>query len=227
MISDERLREAARKAEESILATLPEPEDCEVTLSPECESKMKKLIRHTNHPIRHRIMKAVACFLLAVLFGGGSVLIFSVEARATFVNWVKEVYETHFAYRLFQSDQDSLSNIVYQPTWVPSDYQMIDESVSDSSSTFVYKNESNKLAIFTCFRDTASSVFQVEREGIEDYTQVSINGISADLYLDPREGEANVLIWTDENEGVMYCISAVFGEDELIKMAESIEKSEY
>lgn len=227
MISDERLREAARKAEESILATLPEPEDCEVTLSPECESNMKKLIRRTDHPIRNRIMKVVACFLLAILLGGGSVLTFSVEARAAFASWVKEVYETHFSYRLFQSDQDYSSNIVYQPTWIPSDYQMIDESVSDSSSTFVYKNDSNKLVIFTCFRNTASSVFQVERDGFETYSQVSINGISADLYLDPREGEANVLIWTDENEGAMFCISAPFGEDELIKMAESVEKEEF
>ncbi len=35
MISDERLREAARQAEEYILASLPEPEDCEATFSPE------------------------------------------------------------------------------------------------------------------------------------------------------------------------------------------------
>lgn len=85
MISDERLREAARKAEESFLASLPEPEDCEATFSPEFERKMKKLIRRTDHPIRYRIMKAVACFLLVVLVGGGSVLALSTEARAAFV----------------------------------------------------------------------------------------------------------------------------------------------
>ena len=67
MISDERLREAARKVEESMLASLPEPEECEATFSPEFERKMEKLLNRADHPIRKRIMKAVACFLLAVL----------------------------------------------------------------------------------------------------------------------------------------------------------------
>lgn len=51
MISDERLREAARQAEKNLLASLPEPEDCEATFSPEFKRKMKKLVRRTNHLI--------------------------------------------------------------------------------------------------------------------------------------------------------------------------------
>ena len=41
MISDERLREAARQAEKDLLASLPKPEDCEATFSPEFKQKMK------------------------------------------------------------------------------------------------------------------------------------------------------------------------------------------
>ena len=51
MISDERLREAARQAEKNLLASLPEPKDCEATFSPEFKRKMKKLVRRTNHLI--------------------------------------------------------------------------------------------------------------------------------------------------------------------------------
>lgn len=51
MISDERLREAARQAEKNLLASLPEPEGCEAIFSPEFKRKMKKLVRHINHPI--------------------------------------------------------------------------------------------------------------------------------------------------------------------------------
>ena len=51
MISDERLREAVRRAEKNLLASLPESEDCEATFSPEFKRKMKKLIRRTDHPI--------------------------------------------------------------------------------------------------------------------------------------------------------------------------------
>lgn len=226
MISDERLRKAAQKVEESMLASLPEPEECEATFSPEFERKMKKLIRRTDHPIRHRIMKAVACFLLVVLVGGGSVLTFNVEARAAFVTWVKEVYETHFIYRLFQSDQESSSNSVYRPTWVPPDFEMISETILDSVSTIVYKNDTNEIVVFTYFQNTGPAIFQIEGDGTESSSQVFINGISADMYLDSEEGESNVIIWADESEGTMFRISAPFGENELVRMAESIIKYE-
>lgn len=224
MISDERLREAARKAEESFLASLPEPEDCEATFSPEFERKMKKLIRRTDHPIRHRIMKAVACFLLVVLVGGCSVLALSAEARAAFVGWVKEVYETQFIYRFFQTSEETSDNIVYRPTWVPPDYQITSESVSDGPSTIEYRNNSDNFVAFTYFRNASSPVFQIEQDGIGIYKQVSVNGIAAELYLDKDEGNTNILIWKDEGSGTVFRILAPFNEDELIRMAESVEK---
>ena len=44
VLSDERIREAAKKVEEAYLAALPEPEDCEAVFSPEFEQKMEALI---------------------------------------------------------------------------------------------------------------------------------------------------------------------------------------
>lgn len=224
MISDERLRKAAQKVEESMLASLPEPEECEATFSPEFERKMKKLIRRTGHPVRHRIMKAVACFLLVVLVGGGSVLTLSAEARAAFVGWVKEVYETQVVYRFFKTSEENSDNIVYRPSWVPLDYQMVSESLSDDFSTIVYRNNSGKLAVFTFFKNTSSPVFQIEQDGTEIRSQVHVNGIPAELYLDQDEGETNILIWMNESEGAGFCISASFSDVELIRMAESVER---
>ena len=227
MISDERLREAARKVEESMLASLPEPEECEATFSPEFERKMEKLLHRADHPIRKRIMKAVACFLLAVLVGGGSVLTFSVEARAAFVTWVREVYETQFIYRFFQTNEGTPVDRTYRPTWVPSDYQMTSESESNSRTTVIYKDSSGSLAVFTYFLDTASPVFQIEKDGTETYLQVHVNEMSAELYLDQDEDEQNVLIWLDEINWVVFRISAPFGESELIKMAESVTSDKF
>lgn len=226
MISDERLREAARKVEESMLASLPEPEECEATFSPEFERKMEKLLHRADHPIGNRIMKAVACFLLAVLVGGGSVLTFSVEARAAFVTWVKEVYETQFIYRFFQTNEGTPDDTVYRPTWIPSDYHITIESLSEDPSTIIYQNSSGKLASFTYFHNTSSPVFNIERDGTETYSRVYVNGIPAELYLDQDEGESNILIWIDENTGAGFCIIASFSDVELIKMAESVEKYE-
>lgn len=41
MISDERLREAAQKVEESMLASLPDPEECKVPLLQRLSEKWK------------------------------------------------------------------------------------------------------------------------------------------------------------------------------------------
>jgi hypothetical protein len=226
MISDERLREAARKAEESLLASLPEPEECEATFSPEFERKMEKLIRRTKHPVRHRIMKAVACFLLVVLVGAGSVLTFSMEARAAFVSWVKEVYETQIIYRFFQNSEETSDSVIYQPTWVPSGYKLTLESVSDGPSTIEYRDDSDNRIVFTYFQNTSALVFQIEQDSTDIYKQVSVNGITAELYLDQDEGNTNVLIWTDEGSDTVFRILAPFGEVELIEMAESVERRE-
>lgn len=222
MISDERLREAARKVEESMLASLPDPEECKVPPPPEVERKIKKRTHRASHPIRHRVIKAVACFFLVVLVGVGSVLALSADARAAFVTWVKEVYETQFIYRFFQTSEETSNDTLYRPTWIPSDYQISSESESNSRTTIIYKDNSGNLAVFTYFLGTASPVFQIEQDSIETYSQVYVNGMSAELYLDKDEGEPNVLIWLDESKGVVFRISAPFGQNDLIKMAESV-----
>lgn len=171
-------------------------------------------------------MKAVACFLLVVLVGAGSVLTFSMEARAAFVSWVKEVYETQIIYRFFQNSEETSDSVIYQPTWVPSGYKLTLESVSDGPSTIEYRDDSDNRIVFTYFQNTSALVFQIEQDSTDIYKQVSVNGITAELYLDQDEGNTNVLIWTDEGSDTVFRILAPFGEVELIEMAESVERRE-
>lgn len=50
MISEERLREAARKCEDHMLSCLPEPSECEATFSPRFEQKMEELFLKMGIP---------------------------------------------------------------------------------------------------------------------------------------------------------------------------------
>ncbi len=88
--------------------------------------------------------------------------------------------------------------------------------------TILYENDSNKSAVFTCFPSGVLPVFQIDRDGTETYKQVSVNGTSAEMYLDQNEENSNILIWMDENTGTIFRIFAPIGETELIKMAESV-----
>ena len=112
MISDERLCKAAQQAEKAFLASLPEPKDCKATFSPAFERKMKKLVKRTDHPIMYWIQKSVACLILILLLGGGSVLALSTEARAAFVGWVREIYESWFVYQYLGDEKKPSEDVV-------------------------------------------------------------------------------------------------------------------
>lgn len=221
MISDERLREAARQAEKNLLASLPEPEDCEATFSPEFERKMKKLVRRTDHPIRYWVQKAVACILLVVLLGGGSVLALSTEARAAFVGWIKETYEAWFVYRYIGENQSIPEDISYYPAWIPDGYYESSRFDTDTYNIIIYEDNDNNIITFYYSCDADAAGIYLEKEGV-DIKSVRIGNIYADLYVDETKGNANSLVWVDEKSGVLFWISANCNEDELIKIAESI-----
>lgn len=210
--------DAARQEYGDWIDQLPEHD-----FSPAFEKKMQKLIRRADHPIRYQVAKIAACLLLTAFLSGCAVLAISPEAREVFTGWVREVYETSYIYRFFGSDQETSAHIFYRPTYTPSGYQMVKESVSGADVlTILYENDSNKLAVFTCFPSGASPVFQIDRDGTETYKQVSVNGTPAEMYLDQDGENSKILIWMDENTGTIFRIFAPIGETELIKMAESV-----
>lgn len=225
MISDERLRKAAQKVEESMLASLPEPEECEATFSPEFERKMKKLIRRTDHPIRHRIMKAVACFLLVVLVGGGSVLTLSAEARATFVGWVRDIYqsyETWFVYHFTGEHNLASEDISYYPTWIPQDYAEREVLDMFNQTIIVYENTAGLTISFGYSLNPEVINVYVENTNVQT-KRVLVGDTPADLYLDKSAGESNILTWVDSSTDTIFWIVAQLDGDELIKIAESVE----
>ena len=220
MISDERLREAARRAEESILASLPEPEDCEAVFSARFERKMRKLIRRTAHPIRYRVMKAAACFLLVVLIGGG-VLTFNAEARAAFLGWVREVYSVYFEYHYTGSQKELSQDTIYCPTWVPDGYDLIQEPKAGARVDVIYKNEQDESIVFNYSANVESLIFRIKREDAQ-ISPVTVNGMSADLYLDQNESNSNFLVWKDADTELIFWIMAPLETDELVKIAENV-----
>lgn len=195
----------------------------ECDFSPAFEKKMQKLIRRANHPIRYRVAQVAACLLLAALLSGCTVLAVSPEARAAFVGWVRETYETWFVYRYTGEEQPPSENTVYAPTWVPDGY---DEIVAPQVGTFArtqYENLNSDLLTVSYLKGTEKSSLSVEWEGA--IVQKSFVGsLPADLYLNPNDGP-NILVWTDYERDAAFWITAPLPEKELVKVAESIQES--
>lgn len=225
MITDKELREAARKVEEEILASLPSPEECEATFSPRFERKMKKLIKRVDYPVRYWAQRSVACFLVAILLGGSCFLSLSGEAQAVFWGWIREIREGWSVYHYVGEEKGSLEGIIYHPTWVPDGYEVTLEYSDPWHVNIEYQTVDGELAIFSYAMYTETMEAQVESDGTE-VKHIFVNGHPADLYLDPDIGEANVLVWMNDEIGALFSISAQFSGDEIIKMAESVERQE-
>lgn len=195
----------------------------ECDFSPEFEKKMQKLIRRADHPIRYRVAQAVACLLLAALLSGCTVLAISPEVRAAFVGWVREVYESWFVYRYTGEEQPTQENTVYFPSWVPDGYE---EIVAPQAGTFVrtqYENSKKDLLTVSYLKGTETSTLNVEWDKAT-VQQSLVGNLPADLYLNPDDGP-NILVWTDTEKDVAFWITAPLAEEELVRIAESIQGS--
>jgi len=197
------------------------------TFSPAFERKMKKLLRRGRHPVLYRTLRGAACLLLVLLLSGCAVLAVSPAAREVFAGWVREIHDNYFLYEFFgNKEREAVSeeDALYQPAYVPAGYRIEHRTVlTDGVVTIGYINDqANDIAVFTYFSDTSSAVLQVTGENEIICQQVQVNGLSADLYLDSEEGEANVIVWVDEKSGAAFRISGVLSGEELTRMAESV-----
>lgn len=198
--------------------------DDTLTFSATFERKMKKLIRRTDHPIRHRVAQAVACILLVVLLSGCAALAFSPEARAEFMGWVKELQQKWFSYQYAGEVDTAPKNTLYYPAWLPEGYQEIKEPQSGTFVHALYENESGSRLSFAYQVGLEDLTFRVEWDGAQ-IQHTSVTGAPADLFLN-TEGGANVLVWTDEAKGIVFWITAQLSGEDLVRVAESIRESE-
>lgn len=211
--------DAARLEYGSLIAEMPDHD-----FSPAFEKKMQKLIRRANHPIRYRVIQTAACFLLVVLLSGCAVLTISQEARAVFVGWMKELQQEWFSYYYAGEIEGGPKNTVYYPMWLPEGYQEVEAPEPGTFVRALYKNESDELLSFAYQVGLEKMTFHVEWEDTE-LQQVTGSGLEADFYQNTPDG-ANVLVWTDEEQGIVFWLAAQLPEEELIQVAENVQESE-
>lgn len=213
------LLDAVLQEESDLMKELPDHD-----FSPDFNRKMKKLLHRADHPIRYRVLQTVACFLVAIVLLGGSVLTFSAEARDAFMSWVREMYETWFVYRYTGEAQPTVDDMVYLPTWIPEGYE---KTVSPEVGIYVrtqYENSAKDLLTFSYVKGTETTSLNVQWEGAI-VRQTSVGHLSADLYLNPNDGP-NILVWTDLKRDVAFWITAPLTEKELVRVAESVQESD-
>ena len=114
--------------------------------------------------------------------------------------------------------------VEYRLTWVPEGYELyMQNDTFGNTFSFLYKNPEGNMMCF---------LYQPDREKArmyliphEDSTEkrVSVNGDPGDLFLAEPGGPQSELVWWDPEMEALCIISASVTEEDILKMAESIE----
>lgn len=224
MIPEELLRRASTRSciEHVNEITKDYDPDNQHEFSPEFERRIKKLTRRARHPLLYKCMQRVASFALAVVLTGGIWLAVDVEARAAFVGWVKGVYESFFVYRYEGQNETKPESAQYQPNWIPDGYQEVFSDFSDGEGGIVYSNDSGQFLQFGYISNPNNSNHFIATEDTVHYA-TTVRGYHADFFASTSPAVSSSIAWTDENECAFY-VSGFLEKDELIKIAENIEK---
>lgn len=97
--------------------------------------------RDRKQPVWKRALKRVAVILLVISLAFGSLMVVSPTARATFIRWVTEWYETHVTYRY--AGDDMVGDLPeYTITELPEGYaEDRDQRIEFGTQTFIsYQN---------------------------------------------------------------------------------------
>lgn len=222
MITDEALRAALEEVDDAILASLPDPSACEHQFSARFEKRIQKVRRRARHPIAYKALRQAACFLLAILILFSSIMVFSAEARAAVVDWIKEQFETFYHYFFAgetSSETDERSE--YELGWVPDGYMLVNSQAVENRVTLIYLNNDGLLIQFSYLYGDSSAPMFADKD---NYTKLNayVCNMPADIYLSQISTSSNGIVWTEPSGDVLFCISAFADESELIKLAESV-----
>ena len=212
MITDEMLRSSAARSSELFAHTITSDYDPAQQYEPSdlFEKKIRKLFHRAKHPYFYKAIQRIASIFLAAILIGSMYLAVDTEARAAFLDWIKEVYEHSIVYRIMPSSAaKDLPH--YELTWLPDGFGEPD----------IYENSSTgEIVIFDYYR--LSSEVQAKLFTDQQPEHVLVNGIIADFYAASSDSESNNLLWIDTEAGVFCAIDSNLSKDVILHIAESI-----
>ena len=219
-LTDEMLAQAAKNVGETMLASLPDPEDCRHAVSPEFERSMERLIQKAKRKTRiRRCLQSIAVAALAVVIGLSAWLAVDTEARAAMVEWVRTVYEDSIVYEFFHPGavEDDSS---YRLGWVPDGYALLQEETGELMYIAVYQRESEVIYFTYGLSDEYNQAEFIP--GNSDTEPVSVYGNPGEFYEANDESETNELVWFDSEQGILFALSSDLDQETMLKMAESV-----
>lgn len=224
MITEDMLRKAAERACDEFTAQLEEGYDPQHPheFSPEFQSRVEQLAHRTAHPFPHKVLKRVAAVFLAVLLGSSAWLATDTEARSAFIGWVTEVGEHSYIFHF--EGENAYEPAEYRLGYVPGDYSVSETDYDEQNGgSILYKNDADFYLLFDYLFASEGSGAGLYSETDAAKIPVEVNGMKGTYIQESDDTKSNAIFWFDE-QGTMFTIIGHFDKDELLRIAESVEK---
>lgn len=162
--------------------------------------------RQKRQPIWKKVIRNVACILLACMLTLGTLMTVSQTVRAAVLQWLREISGSEITYHASgEKAGDALPS--WRPTWLPEGWVMTDMYSRNSRAWWRFKDSGDSGATLTCacFDPSTQSISTVLNgtDVKQAQTTITVQGYQADYY----EGETDtLLVWEDE-DGYLFWLS--------------------
>lgn len=223
--SENELKLAAAQVRGAMLSSLPEPQDCTGQFSEEFERKIQNLRQqHAKKESTRQVRSRIAAALLVILIGVSLLMTVSPQARANVRAWIKKTFGTQTEY-WFQGDKGGVLP-EYELTWIPEGFEKIREEPLRKSLTLVYQRGDDETdAFFVDYSLAEKDSYLIWDPLVFEYEMeiVSIQGNYGELYISEEETRGHCLIFLDEENDVVFTISAFLDPQDILHIADGIK----
>lgn len=221
--NDNELEQAALLVRDALAELTPQPEDEAHIFSGHFLVEMNVLLKKTRiHHSLKKLGQSAAAVILLLLISSVVWLSFDVEARADFIQWIRNEYEDSIVYNFFNKKESSdFPDVEVQ--WLPEGFTESFSEYSNGSGDIIFTDSNGREIIFSYYIMTLQSSTSITQDGSIVHEEVLVNGKPADFYQDLDEADPNILWWTDEDSGIALELNALLTKDELVEIAENVQ----
>lgn len=173
---------------------------------------------------RRKLAHRAACLAIAVVACGGCFLGSNAQAREGLWGWIRDSFEGSQNYS-FQSTPIPSGDLPAYTMDVPEEYHYVaDQSIQSAEyAALTYENDAGNILALDYQYETENSsgslsVFADE----EDVQKVTVNGVSADLYVGENEDSTSIIVWMDPETTALLSVTGDLPADELLALAETV-----
>ncbi len=176
--------------------------------------------RKKSPPVWRKIAQKVAIVLLVISVGFGMIMVVSPTARAAFIRWVTEWYETHVVFRYAGSGTTEIMPC-YEITELSEGFKESERIEFPGLTSVTYENETGNVIYFNYIfmAQGAANDFDTENADVYDIAVNHMNGL---FFKSKVPDNFNTITWIDTKKNIQFDISGRFDYMAMLHIAESV-----